>query len=221
MKILLLNQAFFPDSVSTSQHITDLARELQGHGHDITVVCSRRDYTDRARLYPRFEIAYGIEVHRVPSTWFGKGNFVTRAIDAATYDLMSLWRIVRLPRHDLVIAFTSPPLVGLHGMLAARLWKARFVYWLMNINHEMAVEMGVLKRRSLINRMLTAFYRATLRGGRPRRGHGSLHEGAGGTRAGHRSREDRDRSALACPDINGRRTGRRRPAEPVATEARA
>ena len=163
-EILLLNQAFFPDSVSTSQHATDLARELQATGHNITAVCGRRDYTDRARQYPRFEIAYGIEIHRVPSTWFGKGNFITRAIDAVTYDLMSLWRIARLPRHDLVIAFTSPPLVGLQGMLAARLWKARFVYWLMNINHEMAVEMGLLKRGSLINRMLTTFYRMTLRG---------------------------------------------------------
>ena len=46
MKILLLNQAFYPDSVSTSQHVTDIARELCSQGHEITVLCARRDYKE-------------------------------------------------------------------------------------------------------------------------------------------------------------------------------
>jgi len=63
----------------------------------------------------------------------------------------------------MVIAFTSPPLAGLHGALAARLWRARFIHWLMNINHEMAMETGYVRRKSLLGRVLTAIYRFTLR----------------------------------------------------------
>ena len=37
MKILLLNQAFHPDVVSTGQHATDLALELTAAGHEVTV----------------------------------------------------------------------------------------------------------------------------------------------------------------------------------------
>jgi hypothetical protein len=55
---------------------------------------------------------------------------------------LSLWCLFRLPRHDMVVAFTSPPLAGLHGALCARWWRARLVHWLMNINHQMAMEIG-------------------------------------------------------------------------------
>ena len=125
MKILLLNQAFYPDSVATSQYVTDIAHELSSQGHEITVLCARRDYTEPQRVYPRFEVVDGIRIHRVG---FGKKSLVTRILDAVTYDLLSLWCLLRLPRHDMVIAFTSPPLAGLHGALAARLWRARFIH---------------------------------------------------------------------------------------------
>ena len=163
MKILLLNQAFYPDSVATSQYVTDIAHELSSQGHEITVLCARRDYTEPQRVYPRFEVVDGIRIHRVGSTRFGKKSLVTRILDAVTYDLLSLWCLLRLPRHDMVIAFTSPPLAGLHGALAARLWRARFIHWLMNINHEMAMETGYVRRKSLLGRVLTAIYRFTLR----------------------------------------------------------
>jgi colanic acid biosynthesis glycosyl transferase WcaI len=163
VKIPLPNQAFYPDSVSTSQYVTDLARQLCAQWHDTTVVCGRRDYTVREKMYPRFEIVDGISIHRVGSTGFGKGNLVTRIIDAMTYDLLSIWRLVRLPRHDIIVAFTSPPLVGLYGAVAARLWRARFVHWLMNVNHEIAMELGYLRRNGPLGRTLTAIYRYTLR----------------------------------------------------------
>ena len=163
MKILLLNQAFYPDSVSTSQHVTDIARELYSQGHEITVLCARRDYTEPRQVYPPFELVDGIRVHRVGSTRFGKKRLVTRILDSVIYDVLSLWRLFRLPRHDMVMAFTSPPLAGLHGALVARLWRARLFHWLMNINHEMAMEMGYVRRKSLLGRVLTAIYRFTLR----------------------------------------------------------
>ena len=70
MKILLLNQAFYPDSVATSQYVTDMA--LSSQGHEITVLCARPDYTEPQRVYPRFEVVDGIHIHRVGSTRLGK-----------------------------------------------------------------------------------------------------------------------------------------------------
>jgi hypothetical protein len=46
MKVLLLNQCFYPDVVATSQHLTDLAIELVKSGHQVTVLASRRGYDD-------------------------------------------------------------------------------------------------------------------------------------------------------------------------------
>jgi len=39
MRILLLNQFFYPDSAATSQFLTDLARGLAAEGHSVRVVC--------------------------------------------------------------------------------------------------------------------------------------------------------------------------------------
>ena len=163
MRILLLNRAFYPDTVATSQYATDIAHDLQARGHDVTVLSGRRDYTMPQKLYPPFEVVDGISVYRVSSTNFGKNSLVARILDAVSYDLASLARLVRLPRQDLVLAFTSPPLVGFYGALVARFWRARFVYWIMNLNHEMAIETGYLKRDGLLGRLLGWIHRFTLR----------------------------------------------------------
>ena len=46
MKILILNQAFYPDVVSTAQHAADLAVKLVEQGHEVTVIASRHGYDD-------------------------------------------------------------------------------------------------------------------------------------------------------------------------------
>ena len=163
VRILLLNRAFYPDTVATSQYATDIAHDLKARGHDVTVLSGRRDYTMPQKLYPRFEVVDGISVYRVSSTNFGKNSLVARILDAVSYDLASLVRLVRLPRQDLVLSFTSPPLVGFYGALVARFWRARFVYWIMNLNHEMAIETGYLKRDGLLGRLLGWIHRFTLR----------------------------------------------------------
>ena len=53
MKILLLNQTFYPDVVSSGQHLTDLALQLAGRGHEVTVATSRRAYDDPGRVFPK------------------------------------------------------------------------------------------------------------------------------------------------------------------------
>ena len=44
MKILLLNQCFYPDVVSTAQHASDLVAALTARGHEVTAVASTRAY---------------------------------------------------------------------------------------------------------------------------------------------------------------------------------
>ena len=55
MKILLLNQAFYPDVVSTAQHAGDLAVRLAEAGHEVSVIASSRAYDDPSRTFPRHE----------------------------------------------------------------------------------------------------------------------------------------------------------------------
>ena len=121
MKILFLNQAFFPDVVSTSQHAADLARAMAAEGHQITVVCSRRAYDSPSTTFPALEIWEGVTIRRIWSTGFGKAARWRRSLDFASFLGSCLSRLCTLGRFDCVVALTSPPLISFVGLLFARI----------------------------------------------------------------------------------------------------
>jgi hypothetical protein len=83
MRILLLNQTFYPDVVSTAQHAADLAADLADAGHEVTVVASRRAYDEPSRLFRARESWRDVRILRVPSTALGKSALWRRAVDFA------------------------------------------------------------------------------------------------------------------------------------------
>ena len=96
MKILLLNQVFYPDAVATAQYLTDLAAELSAQGHEVTVISGRRAYEHPETIYPAREIWRGVRIIRIFSTRFGKGAKWRRAADFASF-LFFLLRPVVIP----------------------------------------------------------------------------------------------------------------------------
>jgi len=163
LRFLLLNQTFHPDVVSTAQHLTDLALGLAGRGHEVSVVTGRRAYDRPEICFPREEHWRGIRICRISSTGFGKAARWRRAADFTSFLAACGWRLARLPRHDAVVALTSPPLISFLGAWVARLQGSRFFYWVMDFNPDEAVAAGWLKRGSLATRVLEAMSRFSLR----------------------------------------------------------
>ena len=81
MRILLLNQCFYPDVVSTAQHLTDLATALTARGHDVTVIAGERGYDDPTKRFKRRERWNNIEIIRIPSLSLGKNSRWRRAFN--------------------------------------------------------------------------------------------------------------------------------------------
>jgi len=158
LKILLLNQCFYPDVVSTAQHLTDLATELTSRGHDVTVVTSDRGYDDPAARFPRRERWNGIEIIRIPSVSFGKNSRWRRAFNFGSFLLMCSLRLLVLGRFDLIVALTSPPLISFLAALFVRLKGGSLCFWVMDLNPDEAIAAGWLDERSatagLLQRML-------------------------------------------------------------------
>jgi colanic acid biosynthesis glycosyl transferase WcaI len=163
MKILLLNQVFYPDVVSTAQHLSDLAAALADRGHQVTVVTGRRAYDEPERLFPARETWRGVRVLRVFSTRFGKGTRWRRAMDFASFIFSCCARLLFLPRHDVVVALTTPPLISFIGAWRAILWRARFCYWVMDLNPDEAVAAGWLDPNSFAGKVLERMSRFSLR----------------------------------------------------------
>ena len=112
MNILLINQCFYPDVVSTAQHTRDLACALRERGHEVTVIASNRGYDDPAVRFESHEVWNGIRIYRVPCLATGKGSRRKRALNILSFFLTCFWRLLTLQRFDLVIALTSPPLIS-------------------------------------------------------------------------------------------------------------
>jgi hypothetical protein len=79
MKVLILNQAFYPDVVSTAQHAPDLAVAASDASHQVTVMAAARGYDNPLQSYPRRETWKGVRILRVGSTGFGKTTRWRRA----------------------------------------------------------------------------------------------------------------------------------------------
>jgi colanic acid biosynthesis glycosyl transferase WcaI len=163
IKILMLNQTFYPDSVATAQHTLDLALFLTERGCKVSVVCGKRGYDDRSKQHPAHEVFKGIDIHRLGSTGFGKLTFFRRIVDAVTFDLSLAWKLLFFPKQDLVVCFTSPPLIGLFGMFFCWLKGGDLAQWLMDINPEAAIAVGYLKSRSFSARLFLGVFRMTLK----------------------------------------------------------
>ena len=158
LKILLLNQCFYPDVVSTAQHLTDLATALTARGHDVTVVTSDRGYDDPGMRFPRRERWNGIEIIRIPSVSFGKSSRWRRAFNFGSFLLACSLRLLTLGRFDFIVALTSPPLISFLAALFVKLKGGTLCFWVMDLNPDEAIAAGWLAERStmaaLLQRML-------------------------------------------------------------------
>jgi glycosyltransferase involved in cell wall biosynthesis len=156
LKILLLNQTFYPDVASTAQYLSDLAVELVGRGHDVTVVCGRRAYDTPGERYPRREEWRGVKIRRISGLGLGKKTRWRRAVDFGSYVVSCVLHLARLSRFDLVVALTSPPLISWLGALFVRVKGGRLLFWVMDLNPDEAVAAGWLRPGSRTTRCLEA-----------------------------------------------------------------
>lgn len=151
---MLLNQCFYPDVVSTAQHLTDLATELAARGHEVTVVTGDRGYDDPAARFPRHDRWKNARVIRVPSLSLGKHSKSRRAIGFASFLASCGFRLLTLPRFDVVVALTSPPLISFLATLFVKLKGGRFCFWVMDLNPDEAIAAGWLREDSALARLL-------------------------------------------------------------------
>jgi len=159
LKFLLLNQCFYPDVVSTAQHLTDLAREMSARGHEVTVIASDRGYDDPSLRFPRRETWKNIRIIRIPSLSLGKSSRWRRACNFGSFALVCAVRLLLLGRFDVVVALTSPPLISFLAALLVRLKGGRFCFWVMDLNPDEAIAAGWLEQDTFAARLLERMLR--------------------------------------------------------------
>ena len=144
VKLIFVNRYFHPDISATSQMLSGLAFHLAGKGAEVHVITSRQRYDDPAAALSSSELVRGVQVHRVPTSRFGRGNLLGRVLDYASFYLSASLKLASLAtRGDIVIAKTDPPLISVPAMLVARLRGAQLVNWLQDLFPEVAERAGL------------------------------------------------------------------------------
>jgi colanic acid biosynthesis glycosyl transferase WcaI len=146
MRILFINQFFWPDSSATSQLLSDLARHLVSEGHDIEVVCADGRYavTDVGE-------APAVKVNRVKALPFGRGR-IGRILSYLSFYCSAAARCLTVKRPDLVLILTTPPLLSLIGSLLQSVRGSRYFIWEMDVYPDVAVSLGYFKAGGFADR---------------------------------------------------------------------
>ena len=150
MRVLLLNQVFYPDVAATAQHAHDLARHLTAQGHEVVAIASRAEYGKTGAALPAREVVDGITIHRVGRSLFGKSSILARIVDFGLFYLLATIKAFTIRRPDVVICFTTPPFIALVGWLMRVIRGSRFVYWVMDLYPDLPVACGVMQERSAV-----------------------------------------------------------------------
>ncbi|KAF0242045.1 MAG: group 1 glycosyl [Planctomycetota bacterium] len=164
MRFLLLNQFYPPDAAPTGQFLHDVACALALRGHAVRVLCSRRSY-DGGRRFPAHESLDGVDIVRLPAPSYGRGSFIGKLTDYAGFTTaLALAVLSDRPRPDLVLALTTPPLLGLAARGVAAVRGCRHAHWVMDVYPDVMAAHGMITAGGVAERALAVIARAELRG---------------------------------------------------------
>ncbi len=163
MHLLFFNRSFHPDVEATGQLLAELCQDLSRE-HEVTVVAGRAYSMERFEswLPVKLEQWGAVRILRAYNPRLNKRRFTARVVNLLSYFGFSFVAGFFARRPDVVVVETDPPVLGLVGLLFARLYRARFVFYVQDLYPDVGVALGKLKNPLLI-RALDAVTRLTLR----------------------------------------------------------
>ena len=145
--VLFINRVYPPDEGATGQLLAELATALARDGWRVTIVAAGAGTVSDVP-------SPNISVQRVRGLPFTRAALWKRALAYASLYPALFWRVLRLPRHDVVVTLTDPPLMLLLGPWLKWIKRARLVHWAQDVYPEVAEELGVVRRGGLAVRLL-------------------------------------------------------------------
>lgn len=129
--VLFVNRVFPPERGATGRCLSDLAARCAAAGWAVTVLTDGRGLADAPR---------GVRVVRTGGG-LGDGRPRPRGYLGALARLG--WRGIGLPRHDVVVTMTDPPLLALAGPMLAARHGAALVHWCHDLYPQLLPALGM------------------------------------------------------------------------------
>ncbi len=156
LRVVILNQYYWPDVASTGHLLHELANDLARRGVRVSVLTARPSYgpPETWQPAPRRERTGGVDVARMITTRFSKDNILGRVLNSITFLAPLTLRVLLRPDRDEVFLYTTnPPYLGIIGALVSRLRKHPYVVLLHDSYPHIAVLIGKLRHGGLVERL--------------------------------------------------------------------
>ncbi len=147
LRVLVLNQYYWPGVEATAQLLTELCEALAEDMEVKVVTGVLHGHADE----PRRLAHNGVEIVRVPSTSFERSRIAARASNYLSYLTNALIGGLRGPRPDVVLCMTDPPIVADVALLVARRYRAPLVVISQDVFPEIAVQLNRLENPALMS----------------------------------------------------------------------
>lgn len=160
MHIVFLNQYYPPDSAPTGLMVEAVAGELTRQGHHVTVLCAAGGYAGVDEARGREDSSGAVRIVRVGATKLGRGSFLGKLLDYASYYLGVAWQLARLdPAPDRIVALTTPPYLSILARVVSRLRGCDHAHWVMDLYPDVMVAHGMISGSGVSHRLLAALAR--------------------------------------------------------------
>ncbi len=162
MRITILNQFYPPDLAPTAHLAAALAEHRATNGDTVTVITSQASYVNAEPGAGPDGISHkqedpGLKVVRVWTPGGGKSSIVTRLSGYLGFHLGAFFRLLALPRQDVIISLTTPPYLVAGAMVIsrfARRGRTRVVLWSMDVYPDTAERFDQLDPEGPVSRVL-------------------------------------------------------------------
>lgn len=161
-RILILYHYFHPDEVVSAQHYSHLAEELRARGWAVVALVSNRSRHSSTTKYTKAESWHGVEIRRVWRPNLRQSSVAGRLLVALW--MVGAWGLAAFRRGvmrdvDVVIVGTDPVM----SLSCIPLWKLarpkiRIVHWCFDLFPDIAVEEGLLQKKSIPLKILRKLF---------------------------------------------------------------
>jgi len=138
--ILFINRVYPPESGATGRVLEYVAHGFVAAGWDVSVLTTAGERADAGE-----EIRGGVKVIRIASG-FSKKSLIARALGYALMIPSLLLKALMLPRADVVVTKTDPPMLLILGPFMKVLKGSKLIHWAQDLYPEIAEEAGVLPK---------------------------------------------------------------------------
>ncbi len=146
--ILFITQVYPPDPAAVGQQLADVAADLAGRGLHVTVLTADRGYDDPAVRYSRREVRDGVRIVRLPWSSFGKNSMLARLLGGMSFLVQATLRAFFARSVRRVVVTTVPVMSPACGAVLAVTRRVGIIYWIMDLNPDQLVALGVVGPRS-------------------------------------------------------------------------